>query len=66
MSEKKVKTVKKFKKKRVWTSNRADLISVEKTRESVRFKDKDGNLKGGTEFYGVPVEFTKPEEKEKK
>lgn len=66
MAEKKVKEVKKFKSKRVWTNKREDLVSVEKTRESLKFKDKDGNLKGGVEFYGVPVKFTKPKEKEEK
>lgn len=63
MAEKKAKEVKKSKSKRVWTNKREDLVSVEKTKESVKLKDKDGNLKGGIEFYGVPVEFNKPKEK---
>ena len=37
---------------KVWTSSSSGLVSVEGTRNSVKIKDKDGKVKGGTEYFG--------------
>lgn len=41
--------------KKVWVSDPKDLKKVEKSRTSVVVKDKKGNVKGGTEYYGQKV-----------
>ena len=48
--------VKETKPKKIWTNDFRKLVSVEKTKSSIQFLDEKGELKGGNEFYGVPVE----------
>lgn len=42
--------------KKKWTNDRKELVSVEKTRDSIKFVDDKGKVRGGREYYGVPVE----------
>lgn len=42
-------------KKKIWTRDPREVVSVEKTRESLLVQDEKGNLKGGKEVYGVAV-----------
>lgn len=42
-------------KKGKWTTDRSSLVSVEKTRQSVKRIDEKGNLVGGTEYFGKPI-----------